>query len=64
MKIRIILAALVLLVSWQVGAAIIDATNTNTEYSPGKFADLQGLKWLTFDLTQAVSRNAVEAGYG
>jgi hypothetical protein len=41
-KKRLILAASILLVSGQVGAAIISVTNTNTEYDTGLYADLQG----------------------
>jgi hypothetical protein len=64
-KIKTILtASFMLLVSVQVNAAIIDITNTNTEYASGLFADLQGLDWLTLDQTHKVSRNSIENGYG
>ena len=42
-KLKVILGASILLfVSAQANAAIIDATSTNTEYAPGLNADLQG----------------------
>ncbi|MCZ6883551.1 MAG: hypothetical protein O7F15_11200 [Gammaproteobacteria bacterium] len=64
-KLRAILGtSLLLLVSVQVGAAIINVTNTNTEYAPGLFANLQGLEWLSLDETQNQSRDSLSAGYG
>jgi hypothetical protein len=55
---------ILLLVSVQAGAAIINASNTNTEYDKGVFADLQGLEWLTLDETKGQSRISIESGYG
>ena len=63
-KIKIILGASILLfVSVQVNADIIDANNTNTEYAPGKYADLQGLQWLTLDETLGESYDSIISGY-
>lgn len=61
-KMKLVLAISILLVSGQGYAAIISLTNTNTEYSAGLFADLQGLEWLTLDETLGVSRSSIEDG--
>ena len=54
-KIKLILgASLLLIASVQVNAAIINATNTNTEYATGSFANLQGLEWLSLEITTAL----------
>ena len=64
-KIKLFLgASILLLVSGQVNAGIINIANTNTEYDTGKFADLQGLNWLTLDETQNQSRQSVLDGFG
>jgi hypothetical protein len=63
-KIRAILGALVLLVSVQANADIINATNTNTEYAPSLNADLQELEWLSLDETLGQSVDSILGGYG
>ena len=63
-KLRLILAASILLLAGQVGAAIINAANTDTEYSAGFHADLQGLEWLSLDETMGQSVNSILGGYG
>jgi len=44
-------------------AGIISKENTNTEFSIGSFADLQGLEWLSLDVTLELSRTNVENGF-
>ena len=44
-------------------ASIISEINTNTEYSSGKFANLQGLEWLSLDATSGKSRSEIDAGF-
>ena len=48
-----------IVISPVVNAAIINASNTDTEFVSGSFADLQGLEWLSFDITLGMSRNQV-----
>jgi hypothetical protein len=60
---RLLTASLLLLVSVQVSAAIISAINTNAEFESGKFADLQGLEWLSLDVTAGKSRSEIDAGF-
>jgi hypothetical protein len=47
-----------------VSAGIINEFNTDTEYAANKFADLQGLEWLTLDVAVGQSRDSIEGGYG
>ncbi len=41
-------------------AGFISASNTNLQYASGRYANLQGLQWLTLDETKHKSRLAVE----
>lgn len=61
---RIVFA--LVLMGWvgAVPAYIITADNFDLEYSPGYFADLQGLEWLSLDETVGISRFDIENGYG
>lgn len=63
MRIRLIVTSILLLLWAQVNADIIDAHSTNTEYAPGKYADLQGLQWLTLDETLGESYDSIISGY-
>ena len=48
--------------SVQANASIISQINTNTEYSTGLFADLQGFEWLSFDVTMNLGgRQGIES---
>lgn len=44
-------------------AGIISIENTNTEFSIGNYANLQGLEWLSLDVTLGLSRANVENGF-
>jgi len=41
----------------------INASNTNTQYGSGMFANLQGLDWLAFGETKDKTRTEIEGGY-
>jgi len=60
-KINLILAALILMVSGQVGAAIISGTYFTED---NKKVDLQGLEWLSLDHTAGLSRTYIESDEG
>ncbi len=60
---KTILSVVFLLLTPLSHAAIINGS-TNTEYQSGKFANLQGLEWLSLDMTKGQSRNSIESGYG
>jgi len=51
------------LLTSNVQAAVINNTNTNTEFKTGEYADLQGLDWLSLDMTAGQSRQDVERDY-
>ena len=55
---------ILLLLPLQGYTAIININNTDTEYVSGKYADLQGLEWLSLDETAGKSRKKLEQGYG
>ena len=63
-KIKYLLIALLLSFASISNAAIIDISNTNTEYASGMFSDLQGLQWLSLEQTQGQSRESIESGFG
>jgi hypothetical protein len=58
-----VLVGIVLSVSSFANAGIISIENTNTEFSIGSFANLQGLEWLSLDVTLGLSRTNVENGF-
>jgi hypothetical protein len=61
---RSLFYSLITLFPFIVHASLIDITNTDTEYLSGKNADLQGLQWLSLDLTEGVTRTSIESGFG
>jgi hypothetical protein len=55
--------AITLLSPFSANAAIIDGTTVHTT-SDGSIVNLSGLDWLTWDVTDGISRQAIENGYG
>jgi hypothetical protein len=55
--------AITLLLPFSANAAIIDGTTVHTT-SDGSIVNLSGLDWLTWDVTDGISRQAIENGYG
>lgn len=54
------IACLILSITSSTYAGIISASNTDTEYAAGYFADLQDLEWLTWDTTAYLTRVQIE----
>jgi hypothetical protein len=55
--------AITLLSPFSANAAIIDGTTVHTT-SDGSIVNLSGLDWLTWDVTDGISRQDIENGYG